>query len=377
MIAENLAPKVGPFSSRSRYQIEQRKLSDMKPNRFNAALFPDSLSQTSIEQIADDLSRNGQRVPVEVTPSGIIIDGERRWRGAWHLGWEEMDVVITEELDDDQMLDRVLDACTSSRQMSVREQVNVYVAVSEQLKREAGRERGRPAEKIMPNGIIYLTPDSIRDAASRKAGFSSAKAAIRAEAVFSRGSAELQEQVLDGSLTISAAYAALPKRPKKQQVQSDGDEPEATAGDTDRHATSPSNGDEPAPALGDSAAIETPDGGPPEEKQGAADMGSERGSVHTGDPEVNDAGSEESADPWEEESAEPFLGQPSGRRGSVNEHVNAICSHIACLSDRHYDEASALLDEIVEQMRGALGEPPEIDDDRELSDDSGCDFEPW
>ena len=98
-----------------------------------------------------------------------------------------------------------------------------------------------------------------------------------------------------------------------------------------------------------------------------------------GQPEVDDAGSEESADPWEEESAETLVDQLSGRRGSVNEHVNAICSHIARLSDRHYDEASALFEEVVEQMRDALGEPPELEEDGELSDDSDLisDFQPW
>jgi hypothetical protein len=60
---------------RLRSQLEQRKVEDLKANRFNAALFPDSLSEESIALIAEDLAEHGQRVPVEVTSDGTIIDG--------------------------------------------------------------------------------------------------------------------------------------------------------------------------------------------------------------------------------------------------------------------------------------------------------------
>ena len=153
-------------SQRARRSVHSRKLAEMRPNRFNAALFPDSLSEASIALIAEDLDLNGQRVPVEVTPDGTIVDGERRWRGAQQLRWETMDVIVGADLDDDAILDRVVDCCTSSRQMTLREQANVYAAVCERLKREAGRQKGRP-EKIIPEGIIYLTTAGIRDAAAR------------------------------------------------------------------------------------------------------------------------------------------------------------------------------------------------------------------
>ena len=356
-------PQAPSPSQGSRSQVERRRVDELKPNAFNSSLFADSLSEPSIVLIADDLARNGQRVPVEVTPLGIIVDGERRWRGAKHLGWETMDVVVSGELDDEQMLDRVLDACTSTRQMSVREQVNVYVAVGEQLKRVAGRERGRPAEKIMPNGIIYLTPDSIRDAASRKAGFSSAKAAIRAEAVFSRGTAELQAQLLAGSLTISAAYEALPKRPKKQPAPSESDELQPTAADADRQPTVPSENeavDEAESSLADPATSDEPllhhDGERADHANGV-----DPGATDVDYPDTEDFDEHQEGEPAD---VVPDLPEPTApTHSSVGYHVNAICSHIARLSERDYERAAALFERVVEQMTSALGDPPEGDED--------------
>ncbi|HEY9593896.1 MAG TPA: ParB N-terminal domain-containing protein, partial [Spirochaetia bacterium] len=200
-------------------QIESWRMGKLKPNKFNATLFPDSLSESSIALMVDDLAKSGQRVAVEITPDGTIVDGERRWRGARHLGWQEIDVIVGPELTDDEILDRVIDACTSARQMTVREQVNVFTAVTEQLRREAGRQAHRP-RKVMPEGITYLTPRSIQEAAAKRAGFRSAKQAVRAEAVFTRGTPEDQAAVLDGSLTVTAAYEALPKRSKKKKAAS-------------------------------------------------------------------------------------------------------------------------------------------------------------
>ena len=54
-----------------------------------------------IAVLAEDLARNGQRVPSEVTSDGTIVDCERCWRAAKLLGWEELDVTVVHGLTDD------------------------------------------------------------------------------------------------------------------------------------------------------------------------------------------------------------------------------------------------------------------------------------
>jgi hypothetical protein len=338
-------------------RIERRKVTSLKPNRFNAALFPDSLADTSIAVIAEDLQRNGQRTAIEITPDGTVIDGERRWRGATQLGWDDVEVLVGPELTDDEILDRVLDSCTSSRRMTVREQVNVFTAVTDQLQREAGRQQGRPSEKTMPDGIIFLTPADIRDAAARRAGFSSTKQAIRAEAVFTRGSTEQQADVLDGSLTVTAAYEALPKRPKKKGTASTPGESQSNLDAADGYLGASEDDDEPRPPLEASdvrAAAPSDDDELRDDGEGAASLTSEPEEETERTPEGEEAEpADRGLDVDEDEEQEA---------PDVSFHVNAICTHITNLAEHDYDEAAIWLGDLVEQMRTSLGERSDFDD---------------
>jgi hypothetical protein len=347
---------------RAQYSVHSWKLDDMKPNRFNASLFPDSLSDASIALIADDLSQNGQRVPVAVTSDGTIVDGERRWRGAHQLGWETMEVVVDGELSDDQLLERVVASCTSSRQMTVREQVNVYAAVCEQLRREAGRQQGRP-EKTIPKGILYLTPKDIHDAAAKRAGFSSTALALRAEAIFTRGPEDLQARVREGSVAITAAYEELPKRPKAKMIP-----------DSSESGLVPDGDDGGPTKLIDIGGGSTEPPKPPTTPgadSGLASAGSEApassaaGNAITCDDEED---LERDGEEEEDDTSREFLPSADGDPPSVGDHVNAICRHVAELAGRDYDDAAAWLEQVIEEMRLAVGERPDGDDDVEPPD---------
>ncbi len=52
-----------------------------RDSKFNEALFLDSLSGESIDVLAESL-KSGQRVPIEITNSYEILNGQRRWRAA-------------------------------------------------------------------------------------------------------------------------------------------------------------------------------------------------------------------------------------------------------------------------------------------------------
>jgi ParB family chromosome partitioning protein len=69
-------------------------LSRIQPN-------PDQPRRTflpdSIQEIANSLEQEGQLQPVILIEEGenfLIFDGERRWRGATHLGWEHLQAVL-------------------------------------------------------------------------------------------------------------------------------------------------------------------------------------------------------------------------------------------------------------------------------------------
>lgn len=206
-------------------RIQRWRVDALIPNMHNAALFPDSLSEAQIALLANDLKKHGQNVPITITPSAKIVDGERRYRAAKSLGWEHVEVIVGEELTDEEILNRVIDSCVSARQMTAREQTNIYVAIVARLREDAGRPRGRPIEQRSPNGDLCLSIQAIKLAAAAKARFPSAKLAERAEVVFGRATKDIQDQVCKGDLSISAAYALVPKRPRKTTAAEGGGAP--------------------------------------------------------------------------------------------------------------------------------------------------------
>lgn len=193
-------------------RIQPWRVDALRPNVHNARLFPDSLSDEQITLLAQDLAKRGQQVPLNITPGGTLVDGERRWRAAKSLGWEHVDAIVGEELTDGQILGLVIDACASMRQMTPREQANIYVAVLASLAREVGNAPGRPSGKRSSNGDLFVPAPELKRIAAAKARFSSVSIAERAEAVFTRATEDIQARVCNYELSISGAYELVPKR---------------------------------------------------------------------------------------------------------------------------------------------------------------------
>jgi hypothetical protein len=211
---------IGSIQTPTPVQVFARwRVDAMHPNIYNRELFPDSLSPASVARMADDLRAHGQEQSILVRPDGTIINGERRWHGAQLLRWTEVNVVV-EDVPDDQIRARILGSCSASRQMTLREQVNVYSGFVELLKKTCGRPRGRPSAETIPEGVVLMSPSEIREQAANRAMFDSVTHAERALAVFSRGDAKVRDAVSSGDMTVTAAYNELPKRPKAKRAAS-------------------------------------------------------------------------------------------------------------------------------------------------------------
>lgn len=191
--------------------VERRRVDSLRASPVNEALFDESLADASIQQLAETMSV--QRVPIEITLDGEIVDGQRRWKAAQKLGWEEVDVVVLGELGPEEVKDRILDAYSSIRDASLAEKARLFDAYKEQLQRRYGRPQGRPVGKTISDEIL-LSAEEICDAAARKAGLRSAGTAKRMDAIFKSESEEVRERLLAGELSISRAYELLPKRKK-------------------------------------------------------------------------------------------------------------------------------------------------------------------
>lgn len=215
--------------------------------------------------------------------------------------------------------------------------------------------------KHFRTGNVYLTARGVRDAAAARAGFSSPALALRAEAIFKRGSEDLQSRVRDGSLSISAAYAELPKRAKpSSQTEEDATDATGSSEPVADTATAPHGLADPVAGAAMPAAADAP---APRAQATAIKTGvaqadcQDEPEQEASRPEVDDHSEDDSIDPAAVEEL------------SVGQHVTAICTHLVRLAERDYEEAVSWLAQTVEEMQASLGEPPPSDDDEVFEDD--------
>lgn len=172
-----------------------RYVADLRPNPWNSKIFDKSLQEndTGLIYLTEDINRDGLRHPIFCRPDGLILDGERRWRAVTLLGWERVET-IEKDVPDDEVLDYIVRAVSSSRQSTIREQARIYMAYRMHLK-----------------ATTKLPPQERKWQAMQRAHFTfdDPKLADNVVAVFSSGSPELQRRLLADDLSVPSAYNLL------------------------------------------------------------------------------------------------------------------------------------------------------------------------
>jgi len=136
------------------------KVRDLKVNPHQADLF-DEMPDGQLDELAADIKVNGQRDPIEIIPDGTIIDGHQRRRAAEKLGWEEVDVIVREDLAD------AGDAAVEEHMISVnlnRRQMDI-LAVARLYRRLKEIERGWGH-----NGFSHAGRVDLRDRLAQRLG---------------------------------------------------------------------------------------------------------------------------------------------------------------------------------------------------------------
>lgn len=209
----------------------QYPVSDLKPNKHNAKLFAESLTEASIQLLADDMAKNQQQNPILALGTGTIVDGERRWRAAALLGWENVEVT-TVDVPADEVLGRVLGSVTATRHMTLREQTRVYEEYRSKLQREHGRGPGRPAAD---DSKPYMSTEQVKLAAMKLAHipFRATSTMDELVAIFKRKNVtpeiqDIQERVNAHELSISKGYELI-KVPRPKVANADAAKEEEDA----------------------------------------------------------------------------------------------------------------------------------------------------
>ena len=118
-------------------RIEKRRIGDLKAFERQDATFH-ALEDAEFDRLIDDMRRNGQSQPIEITADNRIIDGHQRVRAARELGWPELVVWVREDVPDEQALAiRHIDANLVRRQLDPLDQVRLLVRKREVTKRRS------------------------------------------------------------------------------------------------------------------------------------------------------------------------------------------------------------------------------------------------
>ena len=152
---------------------QEIKISKLKRHPFQDSVYlrePD----LKIQNLADDMEKNGQRVPIEVTQKYVIIDGHCRIEAAKELGWEKILAVVIEVNDDAETRRRHLEANVNRRHLEKIDHVRLIKAnleleyegkslhpdkLRERIAQAFGQDKGEPTVRrytrlVMLNDLI-------------------------------------------------------------------------------------------------------------------------------------------------------------------------------------------------------------------------------
>lgn len=82
-----------------KHHSTKKELVSLKPHAKQNALFCE-LPEQAIQRLAEDIACHGLQNPVQILSDGTIICGHQRVAAAKSLGWEEIDVVIRSDLEE-------------------------------------------------------------------------------------------------------------------------------------------------------------------------------------------------------------------------------------------------------------------------------------
>jgi N6-adenosine-specific RNA methylase IME4/ParB-like chromosome segregation protein Spo0J len=179
---------------------EERRVSELRLHDDQEQI--PTLAGAELEAFVDSARRNGLRVPLDVSPDGVVLDGRARLHAATVLGIEQVPVRIVEP---DDPLEYMLSAALERRQLtqSQRAAYALQLAHHQQLRAE-GHER-RLANLRQSTEVAELPPrgQKTRELIAGAAGCS--PRLIQDAIAVKDNDTHLFEQVLRGNLAADTA----------------------------------------------------------------------------------------------------------------------------------------------------------------------------
>jgi ParB-like chromosome segregation protein Spo0J len=190
--------------SGSEQTIENRPIAALRPHPRQHEIFHPPLP-FEIDELAADLTQNGQLTPVEVLPCGTIIAGHKRVAAAGSLGWNEIQVWVRHDLAHNPGLavERLIEDNLLRRQLGPLEIARCYREM-----KAAGRSGRRR--------LSSQDHDDLRDQVGKRLGVSG-RTLDRYLRVLEGTPQEVQDAVAMNKLGISLAekIVGLPRKERE------------------------------------------------------------------------------------------------------------------------------------------------------------------
>ncbi len=118
-------------------QVQRRRIDELTSHPQQGQIYAD-LSDREFQSLKDDIAKHGLRQPVEITTAGMIVDGHHRVRALRELGFEEVDAIICEEMTDEAIEERFVNANLLRRQLDPITKARAIKRLAEIERRRSG-----------------------------------------------------------------------------------------------------------------------------------------------------------------------------------------------------------------------------------------------
>lgn len=167
-LGRGLEALLGPTVSEARANgsLTQLPLSSIRPNRYQPR---HAFDEKALDELKNSMDRAGLLQPVIVRPTANhsfeLIAGERRWRAAEALGWEEIDAVIR-EVDDRTLLTLALVENLQRDALSAIDEARGYQRMIDEFdvsQGEVGELVGRDRSTVANALRLLRLPQEVQD----------------------------------------------------------------------------------------------------------------------------------------------------------------------------------------------------------------------
>jgi ParB family chromosome partitioning protein len=232
-LGKGLSALISEDAVRSKEKIAKVRLKDIVPNPFQPRK---KFNEEKMKELVSSIREKGVIQPILVRPRETgyeLIAGERRWRAAQELGFEEIPVIIRSDIDDPASLEISIIENIQREELNPVEEARAYKELAEQFEHtldKIGLMVGKDKTTISNSLRLLTLPSEILDLIEEEkisAGHAKAILSVQneykrkkiAKNIIAKGLSVRETESLVQNLEETKTKRRSSKSPETQQVE--------------------------------------------------------------------------------------------------------------------------------------------------------------